>query len=139
MSLKIASYAVRYALAAAFLSAVADRLALWGPPGTTNVDWGTQANFAVAVAQLNPWLSTKLASPFAWCITAIEAALALLLIVGLAQRATALASGCLLLLFSIAMTVVLGIKAPLNYSVFTAAAAAFLLAEARIPPLSAPE
>lgn len=128
MSPRIANVALRYALAAAFLSAVADRLGLWGPPGTPNVDWGTPVNFKLAVAQLNPWLPTAIAPSFAWFITAIEVGLAVLLIVGRAQRATALGSGILLTLFAIAMAIVLGVKSPLNYSVFTAAAAAFLLA-----------
>jgi hypothetical protein len=128
MSHRIANVALRYALTAAFLSAVADRLGLWGPPGTPNVDWGAPGNFTLAVAQLNPWLPTALAPSFAWFITAIEVGLAVLLIVSRAPRATALASGILLTLFAVAMAIVLGAKSPLNYSVFTAAAATFLLA-----------
>ena len=39
--LRVASWAVRVALAATFLSAVADRFGLWGPPGTPGVAWGS--------------------------------------------------------------------------------------------------
>lgn len=31
---------VRIAVASAFLSAVADRLGYWGPPGSPNASWG---------------------------------------------------------------------------------------------------
>ena len=40
-------------------------------------------------------------------------------------------SGWLLLLFALSMTLVLGLKAPVNFSVFSASAAAFLLATCR--------
>lgn len=40
----------RIALAAAFLSAVADRFGLWGPPGATGVAWGDLKNFNDYVA-----------------------------------------------------------------------------------------
>ena len=43
-------------------------------------------------------------------------------------RYTALATGGLLLLFALTMTFSSGIKAPLDYSVYAAAAAAFYLA-----------
>jgi hypothetical protein len=46
-------------------------------------------------------------------------------------RPAALASGVLLLTFAVAMTTALGPEAPLSYSVWTAAAGAFLLARDR--------
>lgn len=39
-STALAAVFLRLALAAGFLSAVADRLGLWGPPGTPGVAWG---------------------------------------------------------------------------------------------------
>jgi hypothetical protein len=49
-------------------------------------------------------------------------------------RCTALLSGALLLLFALTMTFALGIKAPLSYSVYVGAAAAFYLgATAALP------
>lgn len=53
------------------------------------------------------------------------------LLLGVATRWVALATGVLLLLFALAMTAALGIKAPLNYSVYSASAGAFLLAAVR--------
>ena len=40
-----APVAMRMALAAGFLSAVADRFGLWGPIGTPGVSWGGFAKF----------------------------------------------------------------------------------------------
>jgi hypothetical protein len=53
--------------------------------------------------------------------------LGLALILGIFPRPVAWASAALLGLFAVAMTLSLGIKAPLNYSVFADAAAAFVL------------
>ena len=121
----------RAALAAAFLSAVADRLGLWGEKGTPGVDWGSPDAFTANAGLLNPWLPGVLVSPVAWGVTIAEVVLALLLITGLFPRWTAIASGTLLLIFALAMTMVLGLKLPLNYSVFTASACAFLLVPER--------
>jgi hypothetical protein len=35
-----AEWSLRVTIAAGFLSAVADRFGLWGPPGAANIDWG---------------------------------------------------------------------------------------------------
>jgi hypothetical protein len=51
-----------------------------------------------------------------------------LLITGFAIRVASILSGLLLLSFAMGMMTGLGIKTPLDYSVFTASAAAFLLA-----------
>ncbi len=53
------------------------------------------------------------------------------LVFGVATRWVALGSSVLLLLFALAMTAALGLKAPLNYSVYSASAGAFLLATVR--------
>jgi hypothetical protein len=50
-----------------------------------------------------------------------------LLIIGLYLRFTALVSAFLLLSFALSMTLISGVKAPFDYSVFTAASAAILL------------
>jgi hypothetical protein len=60
--------------------------------------------------------------------TAAEAVLGVALILGVFPRLIAWTSVALLTLFAVAMTVSFGIKAPLNYSVFVDAAAAFALA-----------
>lgn len=51
-------------------------------------------------------------------------------------RIAALLSGVMLLLFALTMTVALGIKAPVDFSVLTASAGAFVLAEYGAHPLS---
>ena len=67
--------------------------------------------------------------PFlAWAATAAELGLGLALVLGLWPRLVALGSAVLLALFGLAMALSLGIKSPLDYSVFSASAAALLLA-----------
>ena len=115
-------------LGASFLSAVADRFGLWGPYGAKNVSWGNFAHFVEytgAVTSLFPSSSTVL---LAWAATVAETILGILLIAGFKIRMTSVLSGLLLLSFAIGMITGLGIKTPFDYSVFSAAAAAFLLA-----------
>jgi uncharacterized membrane protein YphA (DoxX/SURF4 family) len=118
---------LRLALGAAFLSAVADRFGLWGGYGAPGVSWGDFAHFTAYTATLNWFAPPGLIPVLAWAATAAEVALGLGLILGLFTRASALLSGLLLLLFAAAMTLALGVKAPLNYSVLSAAAGALLL------------
>jgi len=75
--------------------------------------------------------------PFlAWAATAAELSLGLALVLGVWPRPVALASAALLLIFGLAMALSLGIKSPLDYSVFSASAAALLLA-VHAPPARA--
>jgi len=119
---------LRLSLAAGFLSAVADRLGLWGPPGAPNVGWGEWSTFVDYVATLNWFAPTSLVPFLAWASTLAETLFALGLIVGWKLRWFALASGVLLLSFALTMTMAQGVKAPLDFSVFAAASGAFLLA-----------
>lgn len=121
------AFLLRLALGAAFLSAVADRFGLWGAYGSPGVAWGDFGHFTAYTAKLNWFVPAGLIPALAWAATVAEAALGLGLIFGLFTRASALLSGMLLLLFAAAMTLALGVKAPLNYSVFSAAAGALLL------------
>jgi len=67
--------------------------------------------------------------PFlAWTATAAELSLGIALILGIWPRWVAVGSALLLALFGTAMTISFGIKAPLDYSVFSASAGALLLA-----------
>jgi putative oxidoreductase len=118
---------LRVALAAAFLSAVADRLGLWGPAGTGGVEWGDLAHFNAYVAKLNWFLPASIIPWVGWAATLAESLLAVGLLVGWQLRWIALASAMLLLSFAITMFIGLSPKAPLDYSVFTSASAAFLL------------
>jgi uncharacterized membrane protein YphA (DoxX/SURF4 family) len=118
----------RLALGASFLSAVADRFGLWGPYGTKNVSWGTFAHFVKYTGEVTSLFPTSLAVSFAWTATVAETLCGILLITGYKTRAATILSGLVLLSFAIGMMTGLGIKKPLDYSVFSAAAAAFLLA-----------
>ena len=123
-----AQWFLRVALAAGFLSAVADRFGLWGPAGAPNVAWGAWQPFIDYVAKLN-WFVLPASVPIlAWTSTVAEVILAIGLLIGWQLRWFALAAGLLLLSFAITMTLALGVKAPLDFSVFAAAGGAFLLA-----------
>jgi uncharacterized membrane protein YphA (DoxX/SURF4 family) len=63
----------------------------------------------------------------AWIATVAEITLGILLLFGFRVRVTAFLGGALLFLFGIAMSFASSIKAPLDSSVFSAAAAAWLL------------
>lgn len=127
---------LRLALGAAFLSAVADRFGLWGAYGKPNIAWGDFARFTAYTAKLNWFAPPHLVTILAWAATVAETALGIALILGLFTRIAAFSSGVLLLLFALAMTFSLGVKAPLNFSVFSACAGAFLLASCREIPIS---
>jgi uncharacterized membrane protein YphA (DoxX/SURF4 family) len=123
-----AQWFLRLALAAGFLSAVADRFGLWGPAGAANVAWGAWQPFVDYVAKLN-WFAPPASTPIlAWAATVAEVVLGIGLLIGWQLRWFALAAGLLLLSFAITMTLALGVKAPLDFSVFAAAGGAFLLA-----------
>ena len=118
---------IRLALGFSFLSAVADRFGLWGAFGETNVAWGNLEAFEDYVLYLNPYLSSFFVPIVSWGVTIVEIILGLLLIVGIKIKETALISAILLLIFAVSMSLIMGIKAPLDYSVFTASGSAFLL------------
>jgi uncharacterized membrane protein YphA (DoxX/SURF4 family) len=122
---------LRVALAVTLLAAVTDRFGFWGPPGAANVAWGDFSHFEAYAAKLN-WLVPRAEIPLlAWVVTCLETGLSLALLLGVRTRRVALASGILLLLFALAMTLATGIKSPLNASVYSASAGAFLLASVR--------
>ena len=117
----------RFTVAAGFLSAVADRFGFWGLPGAPNVAWGSFSKFLEYTAILNPWAPKSLIPIIGGVATFLEILFALALIIGFRIREAALGSAVLLLTFALAMSFTLGIKAPLDYSVFVAASSAFLL------------
>jgi uncharacterized membrane protein YphA (DoxX/SURF4 family) len=119
---------LRMALGVSFLSAVADRFGVWGAYGQPNVGWGNFSRFVAYTGKLNSFAPTALIPALAWAATFGEILLGLALIVGFFTRTAAFLSGLLLLVFALTMTFALGIKAPLDFSVFSASAGAFLLA-----------
>jgi hypothetical protein len=98
------------------------------------VAWGSFARFVAYTARLNWFLPPAVIPALTSLATGAETLLGLCLLVGWYTRGTALMSGILLMSFGVAMTLALGIKAPLDFSVFSAAGGAFLLAAcARYP------
>src|SRR5262249_30521954 len=130
---------LRFALGLSFLSAVADRFGWWGPVGQPNVAWGNFARFVEYTSKLNWFLPGSMIPTIAVLATCAETLLGVLLLVGWKTRLTALYSGILLLMFGLSMTLALGIKAPLNFSVFSAAGGSLLLATCPTFPLSMDE
>ena len=114
----------RIALAAAFLNAVAARFGLW----TGQVRWESFDRFIARTAELNAWAPQSMVPVLAWSATIAETTLAVTLIAGVGVRWSALGSALLLAWFATAMLVYTGVKPPLDYSVFSASAAALLLA-----------
>lgn len=122
------AWILRIALFTAFLSAVTDRFGFFGGSGAENVAWGAWQPFVDYTATLLFFLPAALVSVSAIIATAAEIVLGLWLLTAWQTRWAAWASAALLLSFAVSMTLALGIRAPLNYSVFTATAAALALA-----------
>jgi hypothetical protein len=122
-------------LAAAFLSAVADRFGWWKPFGQGS--WGSMGAFADYAHQLVPFASGWLLTVIVWVATATETTLAVLLLTGWRPKVVGVATCLVLLIFGTAMAVSLGVESPLSYSVFSAASAAAaysILGTASPPP-----
>ena len=115
---------LRIAIASTMLSAVADRFGFWGE----NSVWGNFENFEKYTRQLTFFLPESLSKFSAYTATFLEILLPILLILGFKSKIAASATGILLLIFALSMCISLGIKAPLDYSVWVGSAAAFLLA-----------
>ena len=120
--IRVVRMALRFSLAAAFLSAVADRFGWWEPFGQGS--WGSMGRFADYTHQLVPFASGWLLTVIVWVATATEATLGVLLIAGWWPKIVGAATCLVLILFGTAMAVSLGIEAPLSYSVVSAASAA---------------
>jgi putative oxidoreductase len=122
---KLAFVYARAALGIGFLSGIADRFGLWRG---RNVGYGNFAGFIAYTAKVNSFMPASSIPFLAWAATVAELVLGVLLLIGMWPRWTALASAVLLVLFGTAMAISFGAKSPLDYSVFSASAAAILLA-----------
>jgi uncharacterized membrane protein YphA (DoxX/SURF4 family) len=139
---KFASYAtllLRLGLGVGFLSAVADRLGLWGAFGQPNVEWGNFSRFLDYTHTLNWYLPAGMILPLGVIATGAEILFGLLLLVGWRTRTAATLSALLLLTFGVSMTLASGIKAPLNFAVLTGIGGALLLASCNNFPFSVDE
>lgn len=115
---------LRLSIGIGFLSAVADRFGFWSKEVSA---WGNWNNFLAYTQSLNPIVSPSMIPIIGWVSTALEIVLGVCLITGFKTSLMAKLSGWLLLIFALAMAFARGIKAPLDYSVFAASAAAFAL------------
>jgi uncharacterized membrane protein YphA (DoxX/SURF4 family) len=120
--IRIVRIALRLSLAAAFLSAVADRFGWWAPFGQGS--WGSMGAFADYAHQLVPFASGRLLTVIVWAATATEATLGVLLLTGWRPKVVGTTTCLVLMVFGTAMAVSLGMASPLSYSVFSAASAA---------------
>ena len=124
MNNKIIKIFLRLAIGIGFLSAVADRLGMWGKEVSV---WGNWNSFLDYTQIINPWFPISMISIIGIIATIAEIVFALCLIVGFKTELFAKLSGFLLLIFAISMTFATGIKGVFDFSVFTASAAAFAL------------
>lgn len=120
----IIEWFLRGALSISFLSAVADRFGLW--PQEISA-WGNWEKFVEYTGTLNFFLPKNFIEPVAAFATAAEIVLGVLLLFSFKTKLVATISGFLLLTFGLMMVLAIGLKPPLDYSVFTAAAASFAL------------
>jgi len=114
----------RLALGAAFLSAVASRFGLWD----RTFDLKHFAGFLEYAGEVLAFMPRASVPYLATAATICETFLGILLILGLWQRWVAMASAVLLAMFATAMAISLGVKSPMDYSVYSASGAAVLLA-----------
>jgi putative oxidoreductase len=115
---------LRVALGASFLSGIADRLGLYTG---RNVGYGNFAGFLAYAAKVNSFMPASSIAFLAWTATAAELLFGVALVLGIWLRWAALGSSVLLLLFASDMAISVGIKSPLDRSVFSASAGALLL------------
>ena len=123
--LRWAALCARIALGAAFLLGIADRFGLYRG---RNVGYGNFAGFMRYTAKVNSFMPPSTIPFLAWAATAAELFFGTTLILGIWRVWVALGSAMLLILFGTAMAISFGIKSPLDYSVFSAASAALLVA-----------
>ncbi|HYX81314.1 MAG TPA: DoxX family protein [Gemmatimonadales bacterium] len=131
-NIKLEQWAMHYArlaLGASFLWGVASRFGLGD-----SVGYGNFANFERYTAQVNSFMPAFTIPFLAWAATVCELVFGIALIAGVWLRWAAWGSAVLLLLFGSAMAISFGIHSPLDYSVFSASAAAVLLALATPMP-----
>ncbi|TRZ45092.1 DoxX family protein [Robertkochia solimangrovi] len=115
---------LRLAIAAGFLSAVADRFGMWDEKVSV---WGNWDNFVGYTAMINPWFPAAVIPVLAIVATLAEIVFAFFLIIGFKTELFAKLSGYLMLIFGLSMTFASGIKGAFDYSVFAAAGGAFAL------------
>ncbi|WP_261512288.1 DoxX family membrane protein [Chryseobacterium paludis] len=126
-SFKIPQLLLRCALGITFLTPVSDRLGLLGAPGTGNIEWGNWENFINYTTTLMPFLDRPMVNIMGGIATVSELLIGILLIIGFKTKYAALGASLLTLTFILFMIFSVGIQKPINFGVFTATTASFLL------------
>jgi putative oxidoreductase len=126
-NLKVAQLLLRCALGITFLTPVLDRLGFLGPSGTGNIEWGNWENFISYASTLMPYFNRSITNVMGGIATASEFLIAIFLMIGFKTKYAALGSCLITLTFILFMATSVGIQKPINFGVFTAAAASFLL------------
>lgn len=121
---RLAVLYARFALAASYLSGVADRFGLYTG---RNVGYGDFHGFLAYTAKVNSFMPASTIPFLGWSATFFEFVFGVLLVFGLWTRWAALGSCVLLIFFGTAMAISFGIKSPLDYSVFSASACSLLI------------
>ena len=129
--LKIPQLLLRCALGITFLTPVSDRLGMLGPKGTGNIEWGNWQNFIDYTSTLMPLFDRAVVNVMGGIATVTELIIGILLIIGYRTRNAAVGASLITLTFIVFMVLSIGIQKPINYGVFTATTAGFLLA--RVP------
>jgi putative oxidoreductase len=86
----------------------------------------TSGIFVQYTGMVNSFLPARMIPALPWMATCAEI-FGLCLILGIYRRAVATGSAALLLMFAWAMSVSFGVKSAIDYAVFSASSAAFLL------------
>lgn len=118
---------LRLALGMGFLTPVADRLGWLGPAGKNGISWGNWESFVAYTNTLLPFFGHQMASLFGLLATIAELLIGVCLIIGFKTKLAAYGGFLLTLIFALCMAVFLGVKAPIDYSVFAVSAASLLL------------
>lgn len=124
---KIPQLLLRFALGITFLTPVLDRVGLLGAPGVGNIEWGNWENFINYTTTLMPIFDRPVVNVLGAIATISELLIGICLIVGFKTKQAALGAALITLTFIVFMTLSVGIQKPINYGVFTASAAGFLL------------
>ena len=129
-SFKIPQLLFRLTLGTGFLVTLSDRLGLLGSKGPEkpNIEWGNWENLISYTGTLMPFLDRPVVNVLGGIATFSEGIIGILLIIGFKTRLAAIGSCLLTLVFAVAMTLFLGIKAPINFAVFPVCTASLLLA-----------
>jgi hypothetical protein len=120
--------ALRIFVGIAFVSAICDRLGLFGGPGAPGVSWGNFQNFVYYTAQVNSFLPRRIIPALAVVESFIEGGLGITMLLGLEVRPVSIASAALLSVLGVAMTVSLGVSSQFSFAVFVLAAGTFVIA-----------